>query len=70
MREFFISIQNVLVGNSSSLYQWDSLSETCVLPPSAEGKKAFIVVDGKDDVLMQRHARPNMLGHSPFSLHF
>jgi hypothetical protein len=70
MREFFISIRNVLVGNSSSLYQWDSLSETFVLPPTAEGKKAFIVVDGKDDALMQRHARHNTLGQSPFSLRF
>lgn len=56
MREFSISIQNVLVGNSSSLYQWDSHSETFVLPPTADGKKVFIVVGGKDDVLMQRHA--------------
>jgi hypothetical protein len=65
MREFFISIQNILVGNSSSLYQWDPLSETFVLPPTAEGKKVFIVVDGKDDVLMQRHAQSNTFGKTP-----
>jgi hypothetical protein len=54
-REFFVSIRNILVGNSSSLYQWDIQSETFVLPPTADGKKRFIVVDGKDDVLMQRY---------------
>jgi hypothetical protein len=55
MRELFVSIQNVLVGNSSSLYQWETLSETFVLPPTAEGKKEFIVVDGRDDSLMRRY---------------
>lgn len=54
-REFFVSIRNILVGNSSSLYQWDIQSETFVLPPTADGKKKFIVVDGKDDTLMQRY---------------
>jgi hypothetical protein len=56
MRELFVSIQNILVGNSSSLYQWETLSETFVLPPTAEGKKVFIVVDGKDDSLMRRYS--------------
>jgi hypothetical protein len=56
MRELFVSIQNILVGNSSSLYQWEILSETFVLPPTAEGKKVFIVVDGKDDSLMRRYS--------------
>jgi hypothetical protein len=55
MRELFVSIQNILVGNSSSLYQWEMLSETFVLPPTLEGKKEFIVVDGKDDALMRRY---------------
>jgi len=55
MRELLISIQNILVGNSSSLYQWEMLSETFVLPPTAEGKKEFIIVDGKDDSLMRRY---------------
>ena len=54
-REFFASIQNILVGNSSSLYQWDMQSETFVLPPTADGKRKLIVVDGKDDALMQRY---------------
>jgi len=56
MRELFISIQNILVGNSSSLYQWEIPSETFVLPPTTEGKKVSIVVDGKDDSLMQRYS--------------
>jgi len=56
MKELFVSIQNILVGNSSSLYQWEMLSETFVLPPTAEGKKEFIVVDGKDDSLMRRYS--------------
>ena len=55
MREFFVSIQNILVGNSSSLYQWNTQSEAFVLPPTADGKPKFIVVDGKDDALMQRY---------------
>ncbi len=55
MRDLFASIQNILVGNSSSLYQWDPLSETFVLPTTTDGKKTFIVVDGKDDLLMQRY---------------
>jgi len=55
MRDLFGSIQNILVGNSSSLYQWDSLLETFVLPPTADGKRVFIVVEGKDDALMQRY---------------
>jgi hypothetical protein len=55
MREFLASIQNILVGNSSSLYQWDMQSETFVLPPTADGKRKSIVVDGKDDGLMQRY---------------
>ena len=55
MRELFVSIQNVLVGNSSSLYQWEMLSETFILPPTAEGKKESIVVDGKDNSLMRRY---------------
>jgi hypothetical protein len=59
MREFSISIQNILVGNSSSLYRWESLSETFVLPSTADGKKVFLVIGGKDDVLMQRHALLN-----------
>jgi hypothetical protein len=54
-REFFASIQNILVGNSSSLYQWDMQSETFVLPPTADGKRKLIAVDGKDDALMQRY---------------
>ena len=56
MRELFVSIRNVLVGNSSSLYQWEILSETFVLPPTAEGKKEFIVVDGRDDSLMRGYS--------------
>jgi hypothetical protein len=59
MRELFVSIQNILVGNSSSLYQWEMLSETFVLPPTAEGKKQFIIVDGKDDSLIQRYSPLN-----------
>jgi len=55
LRELFVSIQNILVGNSSSLYRWDVLSETFLLPPTADGKRSFIVVDGKDDKLMQRY---------------
>jgi hypothetical protein len=55
LRELFVSIQNILVGNSSSLYQWDDLSETFLLPPTADGKKKSIVVDGRDDELMQRY---------------
>ena len=54
-KDLFVSIQNILVGNSSSLYQWDPLSETFVLPTTTDGKKMFIVVDGKDDLLMQRY---------------
>jgi hypothetical protein len=61
MRELFVSIQNILVGNSSSLYQWEILSETFVLPPTAEGKKVLIVVDGKDDSLMRRYSWLNHL---------
>ena len=55
MRELLVSIQNILVGNSSSLYQWETLSESFVLPPTPEGKKEIIVVDGKDGALMQRY---------------
>ena len=55
MKDLFVSIQNMLVGNSSSLYQWDPLSEAFVLPPTTDGKQTFIVVDGKDDLLMQRY---------------
>lgn len=54
-KDLFVSIQNILVGNSSSLHQWDPLSETFVLPTTADGKKMFHVVDGKDDLLMQRY---------------
>ncbi|KAI0305518.1 hypothetical protein B0F90DRAFT_1815131 [Multifurca ochricompacta] len=54
MKELFTSIKHVLVGNSSSLYQWDSTLEAFVLPSTADGKRSFIVVDGKDDALMQR----------------
>jgi len=56
MKELFVSIQNILVGNSSSLYQWEIHSETFVLPPTAEGKKESIIVDGKDDSLMRRYS--------------
>ncbi|KAN0129226.1 Spc97 / Spc98 family domain containing protein [Lactarius tabidus] len=54
-KDLFVSIQNILVGNSSSLYQWDPLSETFVLPTTTDGKQMFIVVDGKDDLLMQSY---------------
>ena len=54
-KDLFVSIQNILVGNSSCLHQWDPLSETFVLPTTADGKKMFHVVDGKDDLLMQRY---------------
>jgi hypothetical protein len=53
--DLFVSIQNIVVGNSSSLYQWDPLSESFVLPTTSDGKQMFIVVDGKDDLLMQRY---------------
>ncbi|KAH8979230.1 hypothetical protein EDB86DRAFT_3089297 [Lactarius hatsudake] len=43
MKDLFVSIQHILVGNSSSLYQWDPLSETFVLPTTTDGKKTFIV---------------------------
>ncbi|KAH9176655.1 Spc98 family-domain-containing protein [Lactarius sanguifluus] len=55
MKDLFASIQHILVGNSSSLYQWDPLSETFVLPTTTDGKKTFIIVDGKDDLLMQSY---------------
>ena len=54
-KDLFVSIQNILVGNSSSLHQWDPLSETFVLPTTTDGRKVFNVVDGKDDLLMQRY---------------
>jgi len=54
MQDLFVSIKNILVGNSSSLYRWDPLSEIFVLSTTTDGKKTFIVVDGKDDMLMQR----------------
>ncbi|KAH9994981.1 Spc98 family-domain-containing protein [Russula compacta] len=57
MRELFISIQNILVGNSSSLYQWHTPSETFVLPHTADGKREFIVIDGKDDALMESYTK-------------
>ncbi|KAH9083768.1 Spc98 family-domain-containing protein [Lactarius deliciosus] len=57
MKDLFVSIQHILVGNSSSLYQWDPLSETFVLPTTTDGKKTFIVVDGKDDLLMQSYTK-------------
>jgi hypothetical protein len=68
MRELLVSIQNVLVGNSSSLYQWEALSETFVLPLTTEGKKEFIVVDGKDESLMQRYCIPDQTTLGPFLL--
>ncbi|KAI9509181.1 hypothetical protein F5148DRAFT_1283248 [Russula earlei] len=43
LRELFVSIQNILVGNSSSLYRWDVPSETFLLPPATDGKRVFIV---------------------------
>jgi hypothetical protein len=66
MRELLVSIQNILVGNSSSLYQWEMLSEAFVLPPTVEGKKEFIVVGGKDDTLMQRYCIPDQTTLGPF----
>ena len=54
-KDLFVSIQNILVGNSSSLYQWEPLSETFALPTTTDGKRVFVVVDGKDDLLMQRY---------------
>jgi hypothetical protein len=68
MRELLVSIQNILVGNSSSLYQWEMLSETFVLPPTTEGKKEFIVVDGKDDSLMRRYCIPDQTTLGSFLL--
>ncbi|KAI0268619.1 Spc98 family-domain-containing protein [Gloeopeniophorella convolvens] len=56
MRQLFASIQNVLVGNSSSLYRWDALSETFSLP-FVEGKTTVIVVDGKDETLMNSYVQ-------------
>ncbi|KAI9442428.1 Spc98 family-domain-containing protein [Lactarius indigo] len=57
IKDLFASIQNILVGNSSSLYRWDPLSETFVLPTTTDGKKTFIVVDGKDDLVMQSYTK-------------
>ncbi|KAF8271255.1 hypothetical protein EI94DRAFT_1797237 [Lactarius quietus] len=72
-KDLFVSIQNILVGNSSSLYQWDPLSETFVLPTTSDGKQVFIVVDGKDDLLMERYGLlmvySNYYSSSLFQLH-
>ncbi|KAI0042924.1 hypothetical protein FA95DRAFT_508656 [Auriscalpium vulgare] len=57
LAELLSSMRMVIIGNSSSIYTWDSLRETFVLAHAAEGKRGMIILDGRDDILTESFLR-------------
>ena len=54
--EFLSASRTIVLGTSSTFHVWDANKEKFVYAKVAEGRRGYLIVDGKDEVICQRCA--------------